>query len=72
MKQAWQRVWTGEPVALFAFLATIVPLVTSGLVVFGAWHPTVEQLAYVDGVPAIVALAFGIRVTRAKVAPFDG
>ena len=72
MKAIFAFVWNSEPVALFVFLATIVPLVSSGLVVFEAWAPTAEQLAWTNGVPVALAAALGIKVTRAKVKPTDG
>lgn len=65
----FKRLWSGEPVFVLTFIATIVPLVTSGVVVFDIWSPSADQLAWVNGVPVMFAAAFGLQVTRQKVAP---
>lgn len=58
-----------EPVRWFSALSALVPLGTAGLITFDWWHPTVEQLAYVNGLPAAVALGLGVTVVRNAVTP---
>ena len=69
MKQLWVYLRDAEPVALFTALATLVPLITNGLVVFGAWSPEADQLAYVNSATLVVSAAFGVRASRAAVTP---
>lgn len=57
-----------EPVRWFSAASALVPLGTTGLIVFDAWHPTLDQLAYVNGLPAAIALAVGVSVVRNAVA----
>ena len=64
MRELVKRLWEGEPVYVLTFLATFVPMIASGLVVFQAWSPTADQLAWVTGVPATVGAGFGIAVRR--------
>lgn len=58
-----------EPVRWFTVLSALTPLITTGFILFDWWHPTIEQLAYVNGFPAGIALAFGITVVRQAVTP---
>lgn len=69
MNKLWIYLRDAEPVALFTALAMLVPLVVSGLVVFDAWSPTADQLAWVNGATIIIAGSFGIKVTRSNVTP---
>lgn len=69
MKKLWVYLRDAEPVALFTGLATLVPLVTNGLVVFNAWAPTADQLAYVNSAATVIAAGFGIKVARDAVTP---
>jgi hypothetical protein len=69
MKHLWLYVRDSEPVVLFTALATLVPLATNGLVVFGVWGPNPEQLAYVNGFVVVVSAAFGVRSARNAVQP---
>lgn len=58
-----------EPVRALSVAAGVVPLVADGLIVFDAWNPTVEQLAYVNGAPVALGVALGWKVVRNAVAP---
>lgn len=58
-----------EPVRALTVLAGLVPLITNGLIIFDVWSPTSEQLAYVNGAPAAVAVILGFTVVRNAVAP---
>lgn len=69
MRKLWIYLRDAEPVALFTGLAVLVPLITNGLVVFDAWAPSPDQLAYVNSAVAVIASAFGIKVARDHVTP---
>jgi hypothetical protein len=69
MRKLWKYLVDAEPVALFSALATLVPLVANGLVVFNAWGPTADQLAYVNGATVVVAGALGVTGARRLVTP---
>lgn len=58
-----------EPVRWFSAANALVPVVTTGFITFDWWHPTIEQLAWVNGLPAVVGLAFGVTVVRNAVSP---
>jgi hypothetical protein len=58
-----------EPVRIFAFLNALVPLVADGLVVFGLWGPSAEQLAYVNALPLGLGTAIGATIVRSRVTP---
>lgn len=60
-----------EPVRWFTGLSQLVPLIVTGLLVFDAWNPNAEQLAYVTGLPAALALVFGVTIVRNAVTPND-
>lgn len=70
MSAFWNTV-KREPVRYFTVAAALTPLITTGLILFDWWHPAVEQLAYVNGLPAAVAVAFGVTVVRNAVTPND-
>lgn len=57
-----------EPVRALTAAAGVVPIVTTGLVLFHAWDPTDEQLAYVNGVPVALGVALGWTIVRNAVA----
>ena len=63
----WQNIKT-EPVRWFSAVSALTPLLTTGLIIFDMWKPTLDQLAYVNGLPAAVALAVGVSVVRNSVA----
>lgn len=65
----FKRMWRREPVRVFTGLQGTVTLATQGLVLFDAWDPTVDQLAYVNGLVAAVALAWGFTGVRNRVSP---
>jgi len=71
MRKLWNQLMDAEPVVLFTALATLVPLITNGLVVFNAWSPTAEQLAYVNGFVLVASSGFGIRAARQHVEPWQ-
>lgn len=58
-----------EPVRTLTVLSGVVPIVTDGLVLFGAWRPTLEQLAFVNGVPVALGAACGWTIVRNRVTP---
>lgn len=58
-----------EPVRWFTATSQLIPVIVSGLLVFGAWDPTPEQLAYVSGAVAAIAGAFGFTIVRQAVTP---
>ena len=60
-----------EPVRYFTVASGLIPLITTGLILFDWWHPAVEQLAYVNGLPAAIAVVFGVTIVRNAVTPND-
>jgi SNF family Na+-dependent transporter len=58
-----------EPVRWFAAIDGLVALLSTGLIVFDAWHPTLDQLAFVTGATAVVASALGFTIVRQAVTP---
>jgi hypothetical protein len=68
MRALWAHI-KREPVRWFAGANGLVPILTTGLILFDWWHPTVEQLAYVNGLPAAVGVAVGVSVLRNAVTP---
>lgn len=68
------KIWTSikrEPVRWFACIDALVGLFCTGLVVFDAWNPTLDQLAFVTGATAVVANALGFTIVRQAVTPND-
>lgn len=62
------RRWAAtEPVRLFVGVNGTVVLLTQGLVVFGWWTPTADQLAYVNGFVATFATVWGVTRLRNRV-----
>lgn len=70
MRQILSAAWNAEPVRVFTALETLVALAVSGLVVFGVWSPTPEQLAWTTGAVAVIGAAFGVSVVRNRVTPW--
>lgn len=68
MKALWAHI-RREPVRWFAGANALVPIATTGFILFDWWEPTVEQLAYVNGLPAAVGLAIGVSLVRNAVTP---
>lgn len=54
---AWRKM---HPVRFVSAVAGTVQLSTQGLVLFQVWHPTVDQLAYVNGLVVALAAVWGV------------
>jgi hypothetical protein len=69
MRKLWKYMLDSEPVALFTMLGSIVPLITNGLVVFNAWSPSADQLAYTNGVVVALSAIIAGSTARTQVTP---
>lgn len=68
MSTIWNNV-KREPVRWLAGLQVLWVAVVSGLLVFGWWSPTADQLQWVLGVPVVIANVFGFTIVREAVTP---
>ncbi len=57
-----------EPVRFIMGVQGTVSLLINGLVVFEAWDPTAEQLAFLNGAVVSLGTVWGFTSTRAAVA----
>lgn len=69
MKKIFKTLWECEPVWLLTAWATAMPIILSGMAVFGiAEGLSQDQTLWLTGFPSAVALVLGYNV-RARVSP---
>lgn len=68
MKKIWEII-RKEPARFFAALGALVTGLINGLTTFDLWHPTVEQLAYSNGLVGLFAAFFLATFLRGAVTP---
>jgi len=65
----WNKLIHREPVRVLLILAGMIPLVSSGLQLFGIYELNPDQLAYLAGLPTAIGVVVGSTVIRNRVTP---